>query len=1184
MLNKGVEPVNKKKLLIAVGGGVALLAVSLLVLPPLLLSSNWVRGLVLGKVNRSISGELAAEGCSIGWRQGAVCSGVTYSDAGQGLRLDIAELRLNRGLWPLLTAPEDLGEIVLDRPELLLTLKPASPEQPTAQTAGTADQPAAEKKTGPDTSQSAETAAAPKESSDFLGKMKARLTVREATVKVAQDGKTPQLFLSNGALRADVQAGQVQFELTAADGQQGQAQVSGSAKLAELVHGGLAGADIQAKLTEVQARPFLALNPGAQGLPQGSGKLSADIKIAGAADGSLNLSGPASLTDVDLTGGVLGGDHPRFSQLAVDLEAKQESSGWQLPVLKAVSDFGSLNIQSRSSDDGFQANGEGKIDLALLLAQFPHLFKIRDDLRLDRGELNITADLAKEGDQLRINADAAVDSLAGRQNGEAFAWDSPLTVRVVGSLADKEPEVENLVFSAPFLNLEGQGNLRQFSLNGRADLDAAMREVNRIFRFDWDAGGKLQLHVQLAKDAQNRYQIEAKADIADSRLSHKGKEILPSCATTFSGSLSTPGHVPENSNNTAELTFDLSSWPGKISGTLDGLYRKNGKISSGYQIQAKLLLGRVVELLHKFEVMDQEQSLAGDMDFNASGYTEDNRVVLRSLDSRIKDFILYRNGKIVRDPDLRLATLRAEEAEQAVRPLIEADSRTAFFADGGGYSLIDPAAHRLILRDLDFSSDFAGFKLHLLAMDDWQHQPLPALKTLQIEGDSQLDKLADLLRQLDVMAPEQKLGGAAEFAVDLTEQGSIPGSGTAGSSGTVAVDLDRFFYGKEGSVLAAKEKVEFRSRLHGDLAAGDIYFTTFDLQSYPLSMQSNGRLELTSKTPHLSLEGAATPDFAAVIAVLNGMYPLGISAAGGKKEKFSLYFPFTEKRQAELKFAARFHADSFAKSGIKVSNLDADTGMKEGVISTALQGSLNGGTVQLSPKIDYTQNPPLLSLPEPEQVLDKVGLADTLTNGLLKSIHPLLGALAKPAGMISVKAERFSMPVGGKGLEQADFSLHFDLASVVLEPANALAGILEIAGLSGQPLNLKEKTMDCEGKKGRISCSPIKITIADSEMVLSGAAGFDGSLDYLLEVPVTKNLVGKKGYELLKGATLKVPIKGTKDKPVYNPDALMQAASDLLRQAAGHAAKQAVQEQVEKIVPKEVLPALPGLLDGFLGR
>ncbi len=1169
---------KKKKLLYIAGGVGAVLAITLLVVPPFLLSSDWLRSLILHNVNKGMPGELSAQHCSIGWQQGAVCSGVLYNDTTQGIQLDVTELRLNRGLWSLLNKPEDLGELVFNEPKLLLTVKaPAAKSPPPAR---------ANQVTPTISGQPVEKAGAQESSKSFLSKMKGRLLIHNAAIRVAQGKEPAKLFLSNGALQADISANQVTFDLTASSGQQGKAEARGTAKLTELVHGDLAGADMQLQLTHVQAQPFLALNPGVQGLPQGNGTLSADIKVIGAADGSLTVSGPASLTEVDLSGGVLGTDHPRFSQLAVDLEAQQENNDWQLPSLKAVSDFGSLNLQSTKSGGGFQASGEGKIDLALLLAQFPHLLKIRDDLRLDRGELTITAHLAKDGDQLHISADAAVDSLAGRQNGGDFAWDSPLSVHLVGSLANQAPEVESLRLSAPFLDLEGRGNLQQFSLDGKADVDAAMREVNRIFRFDWDAGGKVQVQVQLAKDGNEHYQIDAKADIADSRLSHKGKEILPPCTTSFSGKLSTPGHIPESGKNAAELTFNLSSWPGTISGTLDGLYRKNGKISSGYQVQAKLMLGRFVELLHKFEAINPELSLAGDLDLNASGYTEDNRVVLRDVDSRIKDFILYRNGKVIRDPDLRLSTLRSEDGQtEQVRPLIKADSRSSFFADGGGCSLLDPTAHRLILRDLEFASGFADFKLHLLSLDDWQHKPMPALRTLQVQGESQLEKLADLLRQVEVIPPEQKLGGAATFAIDLAEQSSIPGSAaSAGSSGTVAIDLDRFFYGKEGNILAAKEKVEFRSRLHGDLAAGDIYFTNFDLQSYPLSMQSSGRLELTGQTPNLSLEGVATPDFAAVVAVLNGMYPLDISAAGRKKEKFTFYYPLTGKRQAELKFAARFHADSFVKSGIKISDLSADTGMKEGVMSTAFQGILNGGTVQLSPKIDYTQDPPLLSLPKPEQILTKVGLADTLTNGLLKSIHPLLGALARPAGIISLKAERFSMPIGAKGIEKADFNLHFDLASVVLEPTSALAGILDIAGLGGHPLNLKEKTLNCEGRKGRISCSPIKITVAGSEMTLSGSAGFDGSLDYVVEVPVTKNLVGKKGYELLKGATLKVPIKGTKDRPVYNPEALMQAASDLLGQAAGHAAKKAVQEQVEKIVPKEVLPALPGLLDGFLGR
>ncbi len=1162
-----------KKLLIAAGAGTGALLAAVL-LAPSLLSSDWVRNLALTQLNHKvIPGELTAGRCSIGWRQGLDCANLSYADTGQGLRLDIAELRGSQGLWPLLIERSNFGEISINEPTLLLTLKAAPPEQPPA---------AGGQQAGPT---EASKAAPPADSSSFLNTMQAKLLISKLTVKTVQAGQPPQLLLGNGALKAEAATGGLKFELTADSGEAGKAAISGTAKLAELSKGSLSAAEMQLKLADVQAKPYLALKPGKDGLPQGSGKLSADISLKGAADGSLSISGPLALGDVDLSGGALGQDHPRFSRLALDLDMRQQPSGWQFPGLKLTSDFGSLELQCAYSGDNFQGSGKGNIDLALLLAQFPHLLKIRDDLRLDRGELNLSAELAKEKGKLRVTAEAAVDSLAGRQNSESFSWQHPLRLQLASSMENNEPEVERLALTAPFLNLEGKGNLKQFSLLGGADLDQTMREVNRIFRSGWDAGGKLQLQLQIAHSGNDRYQAQAKAEISDCRLTRQGKEVLPSHKASFSGTLNAPGKFPESANEAATFSFDLSSWAGSLSGSLDGIYRKNGKISTGYQAQAKLLLAKVVELLHKFDALDQETSLAGDLDLHTSGYTEDSRVVLRELDSQIKNFILYQKGKVFREPELRLRAEpeTAPAADKAVRPLIEADSRAAFFADGGGNSLIDLENHRLNLRDLTFSSGFAEVRLKQLAVEDWQRNPMPLLKNLLITGSSDLSKLGGLLQQLGKLAPEQKLGGMATLNAELTGQPD-----GKSSTGSVEINLDRFMFGKEGSLITARDKTEFRSKLHGDLAAGDIYFTTFDLLSPPLAVQSNGKLELSGKTPHLALDGMATPDLADLIAVVNGMYPLGITAEGKQKEKFSLYYPLSGKRQqADLRFAGKVHADNFAKSDIQLTNLSAATEMKEGIMNATLKGSLNGGTAQFTPKIDYTREPPLLTLAAPEQVLDRVGLIESLTDGLLKTFHPLLGAIARPAGTISVRAERLSLPIGGKGLEQADFNLRFDLASVVLEPISALAGILDMAGLSGQPLRLKERNMTCDGKKGRISCSPIKITVADSEMLLSGSAGFDGSLDYVLEVPVTKNLVGKRGYEVLKGATLKVPIKGSKDKPVYNPQALMQAASDLVGQAAKHAANQVIQEQVEKVVPKEVekaLPNLPGLIDGIFGK
>lgn len=1172
---------KKKKLLIAAGASAGLLAAAVLIMPPLLLSSNWVRRLALERLNRSIPGELAAESCSVGWKQGAACAEVTYTDAAQGLRLDIAELRSSQGLWPLITAPEELGEITANGPTLLLTLKP---EPPPAASGSNSGGPAATSEPSKKAQPKAPEVAAKTEDNGLLQRLKGRLLLNGMTVKTVQAEQPPQTLLRNGALKADLVAGQLNFDLKADSGSEGKADFSGSAKLAELVSGNLSAAEMQLKLDGVQAQPFLALK---HSLPQGSGKLSAELKLKGAADGSLTLSGPAALTEVDLTGGFLGEDRPRFNQLALDLDMRQRNSGWQFPSLKLTSDFGNLSLQCAYSGSDFQGSGSGRIDLALLLAQFPRLFKAQEDLRLDRGELTLSADLLKEGGQLHVSVETAVDSLAGRQNDQAFSWAHPLRLNVVGSIENEEPKVEKFSLSAPFLDLEGKGDLRHFSFSGTADIDQTMQEVNRLFRTGWDAGGKLQLQLELTKQDDARYLAEAKAEIDGSRLVRQGKEILPPHKTSFSGRLNTPGQFPKDSKDAAELNFDLATWAGQVSGAVDGLHRKGGQLSLGYQLNANMLLGRAVELLHKFEVLAQDTSLGGSLTLQASGYAEDNRVVLRELDSSAKDFILYQKGKVFREPELRLSVLAPEAApaDKALRPLIEADSRAAFFAEGGGHSLIDLAARRLILRGVHFVSSFAKIDIQQLAVDDWRPAPLPAFKTVQLSGSSELAKLTPLLQQLQLLTSAKKLGGSANFSAELSSQGGLNGGAGRNSSGTVELDVNRFMYGGESGIIAAKDKAEFRTRLHGDLAAGDIYFTTFDLLSPPLAVQSSGKLELSGKNPHFTLEGEATPDLADLVAILNGMYPLGISAEGRKKEKFSLHYPLGGKKsQIDLSFAGKVHADTFVKSGISISDLLAETDMKGGIMSAALKGGLNGGKVQFTPKIDYTREPPVLTLAAPEQVLDRVGLAETLADGLLKTFHPLLGALARPAGTISVRAERLSLPLGGKGLEQADFSLRFDLASVVLEPVNALAGILDMAGLGGQPLQLKEKSLSCEGKKGRITCSPIKITAADSEMILSGSAGFDGSLDYMLEVPVTKNLVGKKGYELLKGATLKVPIKGSKDKPVYSPEALMRAASDLVRQAAGHAAEEAVKEQVRKVLPKEVEKVLPGLLDGFLGR
>lgn len=1169
----------------------ALFGITVAILP-LLLSSDWARNTLVKKVNSSSPGQLALGDCDIGWSKGLQCSDISYHD--QNYQVDAARLSGTQGLFALIMAPKNLGTITVEEPAVLITRPaPSSKEEsadPPTEAGLAEDSPIADDKAAnePSAAEGDEQAG-----TWFWHTMSGEVLLKRAIVKIQQGEQEAQMLLRKGTLALTLASDTLTLDLALATGTEqtaGEVKAVGTAHLPS-VKGNLPDlmtADMQVTVTDVQLAPFLAAAPAETKLPRGRATLTADLSLKNTQGGDLLLRGPISMSKLDLSGGFLKEDHPRLDQLAFELHLQRdERKDWRLPELKMLSDFGTVDMQSGYGEQGLQAQGKGEFDLPVLFAQLPGLFRVQENLRLDNGRASITFELTEQDKVMQVKADATVEDLAGRQDSRSFVWKSPLTLNLNGSMNGDAPEVEKLALKADFLNIEGQGNLQHFTLKGSANLDQAVKEIGRIIQFDWNAGGRLNVDVETTKDKEERYTVQAKVDIADCRLSMKHKDVLPVHQFRFNGTLTTPGHFPAAKAEAADFTFASSSWAGELSGSLNGLYRDQGQIMAHYELDSDLMLARVTELLHRFDVLKEETSIAGEMKLKSNGYTEKDRLVVSTLDSRIKDFILYRKGKILQDPDLSLFTTKPEPSpnvEDAVRPLEKAESKDAFFAQGGGYNLIDTRNHRLVLRNISLNSGFADIRVDKVFLDDWQQKPAPAIKALQVSGRSDLFKLTTFLQQLDAISPEQKIGGDAVFSLDLAEKKEdiqITGTSGRGNTGTVKVDIDRFSYSKikkkvkgrkaKEDILIERQKVLFRSRLHGDLMAGDLQFTTFDIESAPLSLQAGGEVQMSGKEPHFSLNGSATPDLASLVAVLNGMYPLGIEASGKKKEKFTLYYPLDPEKKAnakiDLRFATKVYADTFSKSGIDVNRLTLDTDMKQGIMATVLKGTLNNGWLQLSPRIDYTKTPPLLTMPEGEQILTDVHLEQALTEGLLQWVHPVFGALADPTGIINVRLDRFSLPLEEKGMEHIDFKISLDLTEVALEAKGVLNSILDTAGYTDRTLTIDNKSLTCEGVQGQISCSPIKVTIADSEMIISGSAGMDGSLNYLIEVPVTKRLIGKKGYELLKGTTLKVPIKGSKDKPIYSRRALMDASSDLLRQAAGRASKNILQEQVDKVVP-----------------
>ena len=1161
---------KKRNLFIA--GGV-LLVIVLVSLLPVFLSSGWIQHLILGRVNSQIPGTLSLGSCSIGWQQGLQCRHVSYDDAKQGVYVDVPTLSGTQGLLALIVAPANLGTVSVDNSVLVLPgFSPAVQKKSPA--VAEQNNPPVNTRNGKGKS----VAATASDTAPFWDSMNVKFLASRTVVKLAH-GKAPaETFIRNGSLDARLATGSVHFELGLESGEgEGTATASGFVNLPAR-KGSLLDTlvtEINLQVIDLQVEHFLALAPNKANFPRGRGELSSKLLINATGTNNLQVSGTNILRNVKLAGGFLGEDQPGFKQVNLDLDVQRDAGkGWQLSALQLASDFGTVELAGNSDGRNFMVNGKGRLDLPVLFGQLPHLLKVQPDTRLEDGSMEVSINLVQDQQRLDVVADAVVENISGMQTERPFAWNSRINLNLDGSIADGEARVGKLTLKAPFFNLEGEGDLKGFSLQGTADLGLAVQEIGKIFRLGWAGGGRLRFTAESKEEGGNRYVVSTRMDIADFTLSHRGKAVVPSHQLTFSGRLKTPRQFPLIRDEAMDLVFDLSSWPGRINGKLDTVYRKGQQISACYQLQSDLQLGRLTDLLHNFNMLNRDTTLTGTMDLQASGYTEDNRLVVREFDSRIHDLILYQQGKIYQDSSIHLFTthpVAGDDVDQAVRALDLADNKTTFFAGGGGCTMFDADKHRIVLRDLGVTSDLAGLNVARLAVEDWQQ--FPATMSLKVDGNTDLAKLTPVLQQYGLLAPAQILGGNGSFVVDLAAKD------VQKHAGSVKVDLKHAFVSEDDKILLDDEPLHFSSRLQGNLLTGNIDFDSFNLQFSPLSLQARGRLQRTGKEPYFSLNGVATPDFTSLATLLNSLYATDIRAAGRQREEFSLHYPLgvsVNEKYRKLQLATNLHARYISHFGIDLQALAMPVSVEKGVLQAALTGGVNNGGLKLSPRIDYTFAAPMVTLPEAEQVLTDVHLEQALVDGLLKRINPVLGLLARPTGVISARMDRFSWPLVADGAEQADFSTVFNVSKIKLASNGVLREILDMAGLGDEPLTLKQSEITCDAVKGRISCTPLKILVAESEMTMGGSVGFDGSLDYLLEVPVTSKLVGKEGYRVLKGTTLKVPIRGNSDQAIFDPDALSQAISDLLAQAAGKAAGKVIEEQVDKI--------LPGLLDGLMGN
>jgi hypothetical protein len=245
----------------------------------------------------------------------------------------------------------------------------------------------------------------------------------------------------------------------------------------------------------------------------------------------------------------------------------------------------------------------------------------------------------------------------------------------------------------------------------------------------------------------------------------------------------------------------------------------------------------------------------------------------------------------------------------------------------------------------------------------------------------------------------------------------------------------------------------------------------------------------------------------------------------------------------------RIEPDRIAVFGVELTEPAVQVEASGGVVTGALATRFSDGLIRLRPVLDTRPTPPLLTLAETGVVVSNVAVTDAMMSGMFGRIHPVLKHCAVASGRASLRLDALEAPLDPAARDRIAVRGALDTRALVVAPAGLLSEILSVAALNPGRITLPDQSIAFTCADGRITPSPLEIHSGDYSIILRGSVGLDGTLDYVADVPATRELVGDKAWPYLRDTRLEVRISGTADRPVVDSKAIRDAAAALARDA-----------------------------------
>jgi len=1078
-----------------------ILLVGVIAAAPYVASTQSGANALLGFVNGQIQGKVAVRDLALNWTGPIELHGLKVTDPDDRVVLAADSISLQKGLFGLITTPLRLGRVTADKPDALLFLDHNN-------------------------DLSIARAFSPKTKSNEppgpLPDLYGTLVLKDGDVSTQREGGEPYTVtdLSGEVELASLANWKCKLDLTTADG----TTITSDVDLRDLVRNNSFEIAGGSGTLNLKTSGPVALGPLLKVLAPGlgmDGALAIDIKTlteGGKTTTDFNLAasqlralGDTALTAAPIDFTLVGKGSRDGDALTADFDLSGDPGSIKSnivynnagkPVQMTPDDLLAAVVSGEAINfPDLVVESNGAIDLAKLQKAIPGLLKTNKGQEITGGRLEIASLTARGGDAPSAKGTITIKDLTATSGGKV-ARVEPITMNVDTELTRGKGLIINaLTLDSSFAKVNAKGSPADLNATIQGSLARMQQELGQVFDMSaFTLAGEFKGDVRMQRVSDDRIDMTVAANTQGLRYG-AGQRVV-----------------------------DL------------------GNVT----LKNKSALMMVNNSLRRVDITDTQADLGGQVVVAADGFYEiDKNAYSAKVDVTRADLAyLAPRASALGMPELarfsgNLTAKATAQCDGADKPLVTSGSATASNVAVDKKTALEGTTNiqwtqlklgasgdRIDLDSAKIDGPSARFDARQLV---WQSGTASDLRA-DISGNAEL---ASLLRT------------AAAFSGDsntpaISGRWSIEGK-VASAGGGVSINgrggVDNLVVG-EGDAAIREKRLDYE--IDGRLDSGNkLTLSKGRIVSTPLTADITGSIDQLDSTRVLALRGRYDASWQQLTAILHELAPSTTKtilvqgkSAGDIEINGPLNQPNARPAFRGLTGGTTIGWDGATLYGIALGNARLQPALKDGRLSIPEAAvAVSEGRVNLRGDLDFTGADPVLRVPGQWKALENVAVTREMGAMLLSHINPIFMFMSRIEGKVHLHSTDLVLPLGGKDKTVGAGTGMLDLREMQMQPGGVLGDLVKLAGIPLQDLYPVEVgKVDFVVRDGRIFYDNFTLRFPEKfDLKFYGSVGLDDSIDLVVSLPVTPELLSRVGISALPvdltGLRLDVPMVGTRENP-----------------------------------------------------